>query len=721
MIGVQTREHANHVRVVRSLGQQRCQHVVGRGQIAGLAQRIGLAQDVARAQVVERAPLLRRHRHFLQLAQHACQLHVLLRFQQRCRVLQSQAGAGLRCARQHLAHHAEGAMGIARIGIGEHHRAEQFGVLPHERLGLRQHRHGLLRMPLLAQSGGGVGLHVHPHAALQRGDVACAVLFGDAVQRLHGTGPVARFGCQQRAGVQSFGHVGVGHQQTIHDAARFTRCAKAQIQPRQIEAHPRIAGIAQQRVLQRDTRRVVVAALHGLACLAHGLRSAQTAQRPDLFLLLGRELFHQLERITRLACLRQHTRQTANGVRVVLLACQHPAVCGLGSIQLALLGEHVGQRVFGGDFLGIDLDRLLQHLARAGQIARLLRIPRLLHQRPIGGAAQGLLPAARRTLPGCALQIVARLHEFFLAQTHQPHTAQRIAIVGTRFEHAAEIGLCRFQIAIVQRLEALHAAQAQRIACSSGGHLRGALARFDLAQPRLHGLIVGVDAQVGLIHRNVRRTATAHPRQRLAPALDGRLAYGGVTGQTRQLRNALAARGLTVSEVLRERERDLRVVRSLAREAFQSLACLLPTGARATQRLIVLQRQRASGRSAAQCGLITAHGLLGLPGLRLCTRLLQLCRVALCGQILLQSRHQSVLRVGRAQLVQIPLGFCAVVGLDLRARHAVQRIGLVGLGAQQTLPGLDGALAVATRLPVLALLDQCLGGGVLRLYQRAAK
>ena len=393
VVAVHAGQHAHHVGVVRALGQQRGQGVVGGGEVTGLAQRVGLAQDVAHADVLVAAPLLRGHGRVLQLAQDAGQLHVLVGLEQRRGVLQAQAGVGARRARQHLAHHGERAVGVARIGIGQGHGAHQLRVLSHEGFGLGQHGLGLLHAALAAQRGGGVGLHVHPDTLLQRGNVARAVFLGDALQCGQRARPVTCFGCEQRAGVQRLGHVRVGYQQPVHHAARLAGGAHLQIQTRQVQPHPGVAGVVEQRVFQCGARGMVVAAFGGGSGLAQGLGSAQAAQGAHLFLLAGRELLHQLQRLGRLAGLRQHAHQATDRVRVVGLARQHAAVGGLGGFELAQLGQHVGQVVLGGDFTGVQAHGLVQQLARVAQVAGVARGAGLLDQRPVGGAVQRLLPA----------------------------------------------------------------------------------------------------------------------------------------------------------------------------------------------------------------------------------------------------------------------------------------------------------------------------------------
>jgi hypothetical protein len=714
VVGVHAGQHADHVGIVRTLGQQRGQGVVGGGEVAGLAQRVGLAQDVAHADVLVAAPLLRGHGRVLQLAQDAGQFHVLVRLEQRRGVLQAQPGVGAGRARQHLAHHGQRAVGVARVGIGQGHGAQQLRILAHEGLGLGQHGLGLLHAAFAAQRGGGVGLHMHPDALLQRGDVARAVLFGNALQRGQRAGPVARLGGEQRARVQRLGHVRVGHQQPVHHAARLVDGTHLQVQARQVQPHPGVAGVVEQRVFQGDARGIVVAALGGGARQAQGLRGAQSAQGAHLFLLAGRELLDQLQRLGRLAGLRQHAHQAADRIGVVGLAREHAAVGGLGGFELAQLGQHVGQVVLGGDFAGVQAHGLVQQLACVAQVARLARGAGLLDQCPVGGAVQRLLPARGRALASGALQVAARLGELFLAQAQHAHAAERVAVVGAGFEHAAEFGLGGFEVAVLQRLEALGAALAQRVARGGGTGARGALARLDLAQAGLHGLVARIGAQEGLVERNVGRAA-ARPGQGLAPAVGGGLAHFGVAGQAGELGDALAPRGFAVGKVLGQGQGDLGVVGRFARQALQAAAGLVPAAGGAAQRLVVLQCQRAGGRLVAQRGLVAAHGLLGLAGTGQVARMLHLRAVALHADLLLQPLHQAVAGVGAAQLLQVALGLLHVLALQLRAGHAVEGVGLVRVHAQELLPALDGALGVAARLPVLALLDQRLGGGVLGL------
>ena len=126
---------------------------------------------------------------------------------------------------------------------------------------------------------------MHPDPLLQRGDVARAVFFRNAVEQRQGARPVAGFGRQQRAGIERLGHVGVGEQQAVHHAPGLGHGAQPQVQAGKVQAHPGAGGVVQQRVFQRRARGREVAALRGGAGLTQGLRSAQAPQGTHLFLL----------------------------------------------------------------------------------------------------------------------------------------------------------------------------------------------------------------------------------------------------------------------------------------------------------------------------------------------------------------------------------------------------------------------------------------------------
>ena len=439
----------------------------------------------------------------MQLAQHACQLYVLVGLEQRGGVLQLQAHIGARGACQNLAHHAQGAPRVAGIGIGQRHGAQQLGVLPHKRFGLRQRCQRLRLLALRSQCRGRFCLHMHPHAFLQAGNVARAVGLRNAFQRGQRIAPVLCLGRQQGAGIQGFRHQGVGHQQAFHHAARFAGGAHLQVKACQVQAHPGIGRVVEQGVFQGQAGAVDVPPLGSGLGLPHGLGGAQPAQGPHLFLLAGRQLFHQLQRFGCLVVLRQHTDQTADRVRVVLLACQDAAVGGLGLVVVAGFHQQISQSVLRRHFARVQANRLLQERARSGTVVGFAGLLRLVHQGPVTGAFKSLFPARGGTATAGPLQVVARLGKFFLAQPQDAHAAQRVVVVGARLQHAVKSRFGRFQVAVVQRLEALIGHHAQRVGGGCAHCARLALLGFNLSQPGLHRSVARVGTQKSLVERRV--------------------------------------------------------------------------------------------------------------------------------------------------------------------------------------------------------------------------
>ena len=128
----------------------------------------------------------------------------------------------------------------------------------------------------------------------------------------------------------------------------------------------------------------------------------------------------------------------------------------------------------------------------------------------------------------------------------------------------------------------------QRIGRTGRGSLGLLLQVLGLYKACLYRRISRVGAQKLLIKRYVRR-AISRPGQRFAPAVFRSLAYVRMLRQLRQLRNTFTARGLAISEVLRQCERDLRVLRRLLRQPGQTPAGLIPAARSSAQRLVVLQ------------------------------------------------------------------------------------------------------------------------------------
>ena len=237
---------------------------------------------------------------------------------------------------------------------------------------------------------------MHPDPLLQRSDVARAVFFGNAVEQRQRSRPVAGFGGEQRTGIQRLGHVGVGQQQAVHHAPGLGHGAQAQVQAGKVQAHPGAGRVVQQRVFQRRTRGGQVATLCSRPGLAQGLRSAQPPQSTDLFLLRGRELLDQGQRLGGLVVLGQHAHQAPHGVGVVGLPRQHPAVGSLGRVVLTSFHQQVGQVGLGRHFGRVDAHSLLQRAARSSGVAALALAGGLFDQAPVGGTVQRLLPAGGR-------------------------------------------------------------------------------------------------------------------------------------------------------------------------------------------------------------------------------------------------------------------------------------------------------------------------------------
>ncbi|MCY1507757.1 hypothetical protein D9M68_420440 [compost metagenome] len=713
---VHARQAGPHRRVAAALGECRGEGVVGGDQVARRGQRVGLPDDIGDADIVVAAPLLGRHAGTGELAQQAGQFHVLLRLEQHRGVLELHAGIGHHRAAHRIAHQRQCPRGVARIRVALCDRPRQFRILSGKALGLLQHADG---GGLLAGSGqltGARGFGVDPQASLELAHVGAAPVGGHALEQVQATLPFVRFGGGQRAGVQRFGIARHGQQQVVHDAAGLVLHAHGDIQARDLQPHPRVGRVCSHRIFKHPARAGRIALLHGLACLGAGLVGTQPAERGKLPAPGRRHALDQRQCLGGLVLRLEHLDQPARGGGALGVRAQHAAVGRLGRGVLPRIGLQIGQCHLRGGLIRLDALRLLEQAACLGGVASLAPGGGALNQQPVIGAVAGLAVAAAGAVALRAREVVRSLRELFLPEPQHAHAAERIGIVGLLRECALETLAGKCQVAGVQcRKTLLHDAAHRVCARRAGLAGSGRLARCGF-QPGADGAVFRMRCQPRLVERGV-RGALAEPAQRAAPAFGGVLADIGAAGQAFQLADPVAPGVVAVRQVLRQCQLRADIGRIGARQALQPLPCGIPALRGAAQGLVILQREVALRHVAAGGFFIAFDGLLGLPAARELARLLDLlpcAGAAAARDLLAQLPGQRGAWRRLLQAIQVGARRIRPSGLQLGNAHAVQRVGLRRVQAQQLLPHLGRPVRPAARLPVLALLDERLDGIFLR-------
>ncbi len=296
----------------------------------------------------------------------------------------------------------------------------------------------------------------------------------------------------------------------------------------------------------------------------------------------------------------------------------------------------------------------------------------------------------------------------FLLQFDHAHAAERVGVVGRVRENRRKTCARRRQIVAVERGETVGDRAAARIVrlILSGALARGLILHDHAFVARLHGGIVGRELQIGVETRLI-RGPRREPQQRLTPALTRLRSDLAVVGEHLQTRDAVAARGVAIREVLRVGERIARIVGIVARELVEALARLVPAVGRGRERLVILEPQLRRGGHAVERLLILLDRRRALAHLRETPRVVHgLVARARLPEAAAQIVDAGIVRRDLAQLFEIGLGAAAVLAVGHHHAHAEQRIGLFRVEAQHLFPRLLREVAAAMRLPVLALIDE---------------
>ncbi len=507
-------------------------------------------------------------------------------------------------------------------------------------------------------------------------------------------------------------------EQAVHHAARLIRAASLLVQPRQVQTDPGIAGAFDHGRFQLGLRADRIAGVQKLP-RAGALHVGAQQGLATGFGALGRgQPVEQRAGFLQAALAAVQPDQALQRAGIVGIARQGFAIAGFGSNRVAG-GLHVTQRHVSGRLVGQQLHRLLQQLARLGQIAARARRVGLLLQLPVAGALQCAVPFAVAGR-GRAQQFL-RLGKALLTQTYRTQAAERFGVSRTCTQDLGEALFGCAQIVRAERTEAF--AQQQAIGIGRrGGHraLRAQLAKFGG-----HFGIVRGTGEKCLVQRRIGH-AGIEPQQRLAPAAACRPTHVRALGQRAQLRDAVAAGGFAVTEYLRQRQLHGRIARVAGLQASQAVAGTLPAGGSARQRLVVLQRQVRRRRLAGEGGFVAARGFHIAPGRGSAACIAQSGIFARAAAAARADRHAQALRLRRLRMRAFELlqalarfGLAPLRQIDLG--QAEQCVGLVRVDAEQLLPGVGGQIVAALVVPVVALLHQLLGGAGLRLRCRCSE